>query len=242
MGIVCQECPARCCEAVKRLPYLGEGDPVALSTLLLGAVADDEPPDPGRPRRPVVVEWIVPGEAPCCPAYTADGLCSIHPHRPLACRRFPVTSQGGFHPFCPHPKEIGGEPWEPVPLEERVARLDAHLLNLLAAQGSGAAGAVVGEEDLLRMPLLYNGYLLAVLLMAGVDLERCLKGQREVLHRYRVQGLEELTYRIPDTDYAVSAAIQGLEANLAWLKARMEEWGMAVRVAEGLRKAGIPLP
>ncbi len=242
MAIVCQECDARCCEAVKRLPYLGEVEPALFSTLLIGAVADPDPDDEPGLQRPLVVEWIIPGEAQACPAYGEDGLCSIHPIRPTACRRFPMTKGEGYHPFCPYPKEVVGEPWREYPVEAAVAALDALLLNVMTRQGSEAAGRLVGEDDIGRMPLLYNGYLLAVLLLVEADYRACIQGQRKVLEWYRNQGHSHLTYRIPDSEFAVTASIEGLETNLMWLEARIQEWNLAGAIKSQLNKHGLVTP
>ncbi len=240
--IVCQECTARCCEAVKRLPYLGETDNRLFATLLLGAVGDCEEFSSQRPRRPFVMEWIIPGEASSCPAFGTDLLCSIHPYRPLACRRFPLTSGGGYHPFCPHPEEIGGEPHLAVKYEKGLPALDAHLLNLMSAKGEEAAAAFIGEESLSRAPVLYNGYFLASLLLAGADPHAAIAGQRTVIKRYAAAGMDRITFLIPDTELAMTAETEGLLANLDWLEARISNWNMAGELRGSMKRAlGIEL-
>ncbi|NDY43537.1 YkgJ family cysteine cluster protein, partial [Dissulfurirhabdus thermomarina] len=220
----CQLCPEPCCPAVKRLPYAGETHPVLFGRLLLGAFPDVEAPGPWPvPRRPFVVEWVVPGEAGACPAFTSEGLCGVHPVRPAACRRFPRTRFGLFHPRCPLGAAVRGEAVAEPRFLHRQAALDAHLLNLSAREGAGAMAAFLGEAAPDRMPLLYNGYWLAAVLLAGVDLQAALAGQEAVLEAYREAGFAELTFLVPDTDFEAGGPVDGCLANLRWLRLRVEE-------------------
>ncbi len=227
---------------VKRIPYEAEIAPELFSCLLLGAIG--EMPDEGESqgvRRPFVAEWIIPGEALCCPAYTEQGLCRVYSVRPMACRVFPGTQDGRLHPACPFGNEVACEPYRPSAFSSDLARFDAHLLNILYGDGEAALGDLLGEKRPLAAPLLYNGYLLAVLILAGADLTSFFHGQRQVLRRYRTGGLDELTFLIPDTDWEISGPIAGLEANLEWLALRVRDEGLAQSCRERLRALGLPV-
>lgn len=102
-------------------------------------------------------------------------------------------------------------------------QLDLHLLSLLAEEGEEGMGRFIGEARPWNAPLLYNGYLLASWMIAGVDVNKAIEGQRAVLEAYRLLGLQELTFLVPDTDYQISGEIEGLVANLQWLEFRTKE-------------------
>ncbi len=238
---VCKLCPDPCCLAVKRIPYEGETTPGLFSTLLVGALGQGPLEDGSRGfQRPFAVEWVIPGEAAGCPAFTGEGTCGIYPIRPVACRVFPLMRDGGTHPACPFGNEVAGEPRGHSRFLQDLATFDAHILNAFYKKGEVAYGELIGEDRPLAAPLLYNGYLLAALIIAGVDLEVFFKGQRLVLGRYRAGGLEDLTFLIPDTDLEISGPIAGLEANLEWLALRVREDGLARACRKRLLALGLP--
>ncbi len=231
--MICQECKSPCCQAVKRLPYQGERDQLLFSTMLMGAMGDLEH-QAGPGRRPMVAEWMVPGEAPSCPGYDQDGRCSIYDSRPFACRSFPRNSDGSMHPFCPHPEAAGWSPVDTGDFKEKLDALDTWIMEAFAQGRREDAAAILGEDSLITPPLLFNGYLIAVWLLAGCDVNGCIEGQKEALASYRDRGLEELTFLIPETDYQISGTMDGLEATLLWLAHRVEEEELADRIRKAL--------
>jgi len=60
-----------------------------------------------------------------------------------------------------------------------------------------------------------------------------------VLEGYRSRGFHEITFLIPDSEYAMTAEVEGLLANLSWLEARILNWNMAAAVASAIEAAGI---
>lgn len=81
-----------------------------------------EPQDTGEATLPVAREYFELGLA--CP-FLVDESCSIHPHRPVACRDYNVTSPAEW---CarPYEHEIAKVPM-PLPLSTSLARLTARL-------------------------------------------------------------------------------------------------------------------
>jgi Fe-S-cluster containining protein len=232
--IPCRKCADPCCDAVKRIPYQGENDPLLFRHILIGAFPDIVEGEASEPRRPFVTEWVIPGEAPACPAYTDEGLCRIYDARPLSCRTFPRTRDGGLHPRCPMGKLVAGEMAPEPSFLLDLLRLDLHLLSLLSGEGEKGMGRFIGEARPFNAPLLYNGYLLSLWIIAGVDIAGAIEGQHAVLEAYRDQGLRELTFLIPGTDYQISGDIEGLAANLQWLELRIKEEDLMEDVGRNL--------
>ncbi len=238
---ICKQCPDPCCLAVKRIPFEAETAPELFSNLLIGALGQGPCNHGGDGfQRPFAVEWVIPGEAEGCPILTEDGICGLYSVRPVACRLFPRTSNGDIHPACPFGDKVSGEAHTPSSFLTDLAKFDAHLLNTFHQNGEAAYGELIGEERPLSAPLLYNGYLLTALLLAGVDLEIFFQGQRRVLRHYRDSGLDKLTFLIPDTDLEISGPVSGFEANLDWLALRVHEDGLARSCSGRLRALGLP--
>jgi len=188
-----------------------------------------------------VAEWIIPGEAESCPAHRADGLCDIHAIRPRACRLFPRNSDGSFHPFCPHPDLVPGDQLPAPGFSKELAKLDSLLLNLIHRDEVELAGKIIGEEKFFHPPLLYNGFLVAIWLIAGVDPKQAIDGQKKVLGKYMEKGMEELTFLIPDTDCEISGPAEGFLANLEWLEYRIVHEDLIDNILKGLEDNDILL-
>jgi Fe-S-cluster containining protein len=230
----CHRCGDPCCQAVKRIPYQGENSSLLFKHILIGAFPDIVDGEASEPRRPFVTEWVIPGEASACPAYTDEGLCRIYDARPRACRSFPRNRDGSLHPRCPMGTLVGGEMVPDPSFLLDLLHLDLHLLHLISEEGEEGMGRFIGEARPFNAPLLYNGYLLALWIIAGVDIAGAINGQRAVLEAYRLQGYQELTFLVPETDYQISGDIEGLLANLRWLELRIREEDLLEDVGRNL--------
>ncbi len=225
-------CGARCCREVGRVPFLGERYEAPFYTLFLGAFPDIEGPSPTR--RPFVVEFQVPQEFPHCLALDAQGLCTIYDERPISCRRFPMTDDGGIHPFCPLDEVSLGEDvhGDREYLRRRDA-IDGHILRAISQGLAREISDLLQEERPFEAPLLYNGYLILMLEAAGLDPSDVLSSQKRLLETSMSKGYKSLTFIIPETDYVVGAETEGLLANLEWLEHRLHhlQMGQKVRIA-----------
>jgi len=228
---LCVNCPSPCCQAVRRLPYLGESDPIIFEYLLIGSFPDpnllyENQDDDKRFRRPFIVEWTLPIESLRCPAYTEDKLCKIYDHRPLTCKMFPRTHTGEIHPFCPLGEAVCTvKRWEEPPFTKRLAQLDSFLMNklFLEKDGKRVIAELLVEEEPFKGPALYNSYLVLVMLLANVDVKRALLNQHSAIERLMAQGLEEVNFYIPDSDEIMPASLSGLKINIDYLLMRIDE-------------------
>ncbi|GEM_PF-2801998 len=225
---LCVNCPNPCCQAVKRLPYLGEKDPIIFEYLLIGSF-----PDPNlllnkniRFRRPFIVEWTLPIEVSKCPAYTKDKLCKIYKHRPLTCKMFPRTHTGEIHPFCPFGEAVCTVPkWQEPEFTKKLAKLDSFLMNKLFLEKDGRKilSNILHEEESFKVPALYNNYLILVLLLSGANIKQCLTNQYKAIKNLISLGLDEVNFYIPDSDEIMPANLSGLKTNLDYLFYIIEE-------------------
>ena len=241
---ICVQCGALCCKAVKRIPFLGETAPELYGSVLTGAFPDTEPVADHRRRgfrRPFVVEWVIPGEASSCPCLTDSGLCGIYGSRPFACRKFPLTEKSGPHPFCRFSEHVNGERVPQSPVMAAQAMLDALILSMLVSDDRNGASRLLREDDPMRPPMLYNGYLAAIWIITGVRISECIEGQKRVLDRYRNKGFGELTFLVPDTGLEITCGIEGLHANIDWLEWRIANEDMEQGIRRSLEEAGIGL-
>ena len=229
---LCLRCPNPCCQAVKRLPYLGENDPIIFKYLLIGSFPDpnllneNKGNTPNRFRRPFIVEWTLPIEVLKCPAYTEDKLCKIYEQRPLTCKMFPRTHTGEIHPFCPIGEAVCTvKRWEEPPFTKRLAQLDSFLMNklFLEKDGKRMIAELLVEDEPFKGPALYNSYLVLVMLLADVDVKQALLNQYSAINRLMSQGLEEVNFYIPDSDDIMPAILSGLKINLDYLLMRINE-------------------
>ncbi len=240
----CRDCHSLCCTAVKHLPFLGETSQELFSSLLIGAFPDIEPhgdsqqegTDGARHRRPFVTEWLVPAQAMACPCLNSDHLCSVYEHRPFACRQFPVLPNGKAHPFCPHPERFAPSNSYGHRFCNMVDRLDLFLIDLLETGGEAAIHDFLLQDQEVGTAMLYNPYLLYLLILAGADAEHALSGQAEVLEHYLQAGMDEMTFMIPGTDYYITASTQELEINLSYLRAQMEQQDLEDRLTLRLKE------
>ncbi len=241
----CSRCTDSCCRAVKHMPYQGETDMLLFSSLLVGSFPDFEAPDSCNRetpecRRPFVAEWLIPAEQNACPCLDHDDLCTIYEHRPLSCREFPVDSQGNRHAFCSLAAEF-------IPCAEgkgssfgrAVDALDTLLYEILREHGTETLNGFLLEEGDTGIPMLYNTYLLCILMIAGADAAGALSAQMSLLESCRQSGLEEMTFLIPGTDYCITSVTAELEINLQYLMARMDQRALEARLCERLSEAGI---
>ncbi len=239
------------------MPYQGETSEKAFSSLLLGAFPDINPESSGKGdgtqastlayRRPFVTEWLIPAESNACPCLDPGGLCGIYTDRPLSCRQFPLDSNGDPHPFCPFPEEFSAS--ERPSNQEFADSLDSLDLFLATLSDRGGEEAVAGfllEESAAAIPVLYNSYLVCVLLLAGSnsvpEVTGMLAGQMAVLESFAEQGIGQLTFPVPGTDYCITSATDRLIVNLTYLSARVEQLELARRLSARLRRAGIADP
>lgn len=235
----CAGCTESCCRAVKHLPYQGETDPVLFKSMLIGAFPDlhhANPEDNTGQRRPLVTEWLVPAEADACLGWNRDGLCSIYSHRPLACRQFPLNADGSVHPFCSMPERFQGQVRMESTFSRVTDRLDLFLLELKDNSGESAVSDFLMEDETGGFPLLYNTYLLALLIIAGGNVLKQLESQGKALEKYRHTGLDDMTFIIPGTEYCIGAPIESLHLNLMYLIARIREQDMHTRLKQRLER------
>lgn len=240
----CTGCTEPCCRAVKHLPYQGETDLQLFSSMLIGAFPDF--PNPGEEictegntdrRRFLVTEWLVPAEAGACLAWNHDGLCSIYPHRPLSCRQFPLNSNGSIHPFCSMHEGFHGQVCkEKNTFAEVNDRLDLFLLDLEDKGGRNAVFDFFMDDGTGEFPLLYNAYLLALLILAGGNVIKQLESQEKTFEKYKNMGLEYMTFIIPGTEYCIGAPTESLHINLMYLIARIHEQDMCAQIKRRLER------
>ncbi len=200
---------------------MGEQDLEPFRYLFIGSLVDPAFEDRENDfpfKRPFVTEWLVPYEEKTCPAYNEHGLCVIYEHRPYSCRIFPRIHDGQVHPFCHLGERVCGE--EAHLRYGRaflggLARLDAHILNLLHKQGKEALARFLDAgKDPFRVPFLYSPYLIKVLDIAKVQTKKALLLQRTLLEGYYQRGLKKLTFSLSDTNFVVTGKVKGLLANL----------------------------
>ena len=247
-------CKNSCCRAVKHMPYQGETSENTFSSLLLGAFPDinqesagegHEGDSSGRAyRRPFVAEWLIPAESNACPCLDSEGLCSIYVDRPLSCRQFPLDSHGSPHPFCTFPEGFSVcERPSNTSFTDSLDNLDLLLARLSDRGGEGAVLDFLLEESDTGTPMLYNNYLLCMLLLSGSNIQseitNALAGQMAVLESYSKKGMRELTFLVPGTDYCITSATDELIVNVTYLFARVEQQELAQRLFERLEGAGV---
>ncbi len=240
----CKDCHSLCCTAVKHLPFLGETSQELFSSLLIGAFPDIEhyvaskqkKTNNVQHRRPFVTEWIVPTQANACPCLNSDDLCSVYEHRPFACRQFPVSPNGKVHPFCPHPERFPPSDSYGHRFSSMVDRLDLFLIDLLETGGESAIHDFLLQDQEVGTAMLYNPYLLCLLILAGADVGHALSGQTEVIDHYLQAGMEEMTFIVPGTDYCITASTQALAINLSYIRAQMEQQDIEGRLTHRLEK------
>ncbi|NPA94003.1 MAG: YkgJ family cysteine cluster protein [Thermodesulfobacteria bacterium] len=228
LDLVCLECPTPCCRHVKHLPYLGECSSRVFETFLLGAFPLFGLIDQANQGVPLfAMEWIVPGELDRCPAYDHHGLCTIYDDRPISCRNFPlINPEGTLHDFCPFAENFKEAKFIDSDFPPKAQDIDLHLKNILVQKGMDALAEVIHEAKPSNLPLLFNSVWALMLVLAGADVFEAIRGQRALLKGLRANGLEELTVLIPYTDYCITGEIQGILANLDYLRLRLEDEGL----------------
>ncbi len=240
----CKDCPSLCCTAVKHLPFLGETSQELFSSMLIGAFPDiaphgnslQEDTDGTSHRRPFVTEWLVPAQASACPCLNSNQLCSVYEHRPFACRQFPVSPTGKIHPFCPHAERFAPSDYYGHRFSSMVDCLDLFLVDLLETGGESAIHDFLLQDQEVGTVMLYNPYLLYLLILAGADVAHALSGQAEVLEHYRLAGMEEMTFIVPGTEYCITASTRELAINLSYIRAQMEHQDLEGRLALRLKE------
>ncbi len=218
------------------MPFNGECERACFSTFLIGSFPTYEKDDPIKENlRPYVIEWMVPAEIEGCLAYK-DRLCSIYESRPLACRNFPLISEGKFHKFCKMGKYFLGQEFYKSDFMERVDKLDSFLIKMLRQKGKEGLSNILMEERPFEAPLLYNSYLALVLLINCKEIFKLLESQILLLKRFQKMELEEITVLIPGTEFCITGEVEGLMANLNFLIYRLKEEGLLEHLTRILTK------
>jgi len=171
----------------------------------------------------LITEWIVPAELSKCIAYSSKKLCKIYKNRPISCKNFPLIAQNKVHEFCSFKERfLDGVFYEPTFLKQ-ISLIDFYLFKIFHEKGEDGLKERLFEDKPFNSPLLYNNYLVLILLLSKVDIIGALNKQNVLLNSLKECSIEEITVIIPGTDYCLTGSLEGLKANLEYLIYKIEK-------------------